>query len=89
MVVAPGNYEGVDFFILQRVKKLHIIEEDSRPNDFGNSIEKGDEIIIGQYYKQSSKRKSSYVLIRDKGPAFIYSHLVCACKFFMIQATHK
>jgi len=32
---------------------LHIVKEDSRLDDFGNSIEKGDEIIIGQYYKQS------------------------------------
>jgi hypothetical protein len=51
IVIAPGNYEGVDFFILQCVKELHIVEEDSRPKDFGNSIEKGDEIIIGQYYE--------------------------------------
>jgi hypothetical protein len=28
------------------------------------------------------------VLIRDKGPAFIYS-IVCASKFSMIQAMHK
>jgi hypothetical protein len=57
VVTTPGHYEGVDFFILQCVKELHIVEEDSRLNDFGNSIEKGDEIIISQYYKQSSRRK--------------------------------
>ncbi len=28
------------------------------------------------------------MLIRDKGPAFIYS-IVCASKFSMIQAMHK
>ncbi len=88
IVTAPNNY-GVDFFILQCVKKLHIIDEDSRPDDFGNSVEKGDEIVIGQYYKQSGRRKSSYVLIRDKGLAFIYSYLVCASSFSMIQAIHK
>jgi hypothetical protein len=29
------------------------------------------------------------MLIRDKGPTFIYSHLVCASKFSMIQDVHK
>ncbi len=35
------------------------------------------------------KKKSSYVLIRDKGPTFIYSHLVNASKFSMIQTMNK
>ncbi len=52
IVNEPNNYEGFDFFILQCVKKLHIIDEDSRPDDFGNFVQKGDEIVIGQYYKQ-------------------------------------
>jgi hypothetical protein len=50
-VAALDNYEGVDFFILQYVKKLRIVDKDSRPNDFSNFVEKGDEIVIGQYYK--------------------------------------
>jgi hypothetical protein len=60
-----------------------------RLDNFGNFIENGDEIIIGQYYKQLGRRKSSSVFIRDKGPTFIYFHLVCAFKFFMIQVVHK
>ncbi len=51
VVVAPHNYEGVDFFILHCVKELHIVDEDSGLNDFGNFVEKGGEIVIGQYYK--------------------------------------
>jgi hypothetical protein len=51
VVVASYNYEGVDFFILQRVKKLQIVNEDSRPDDFDNFVEKGDENVIKQYYK--------------------------------------
>ncbi len=88
-MVAPDKYEGADFFILQCVKELHIVEDDSRPYDISNYMEKGDEIVIGQYYKQLGKRKSSYMLIKDKGPIFIYSHMVCASKFSMVQATHK
>lgn len=47
IVAEPNNYEKVYFFILQSVKKLHIVKEDSRPNDFGNYVEKGNEIVIG------------------------------------------
>jgi len=88
-MAAWNNYEGVDFFILQCVKELHIVEDDSRPYDFANYMEKGDEIVIGHYYKQSGRRKSSSVLIKDKGPVFIYFHMVCASKFSMVPVTHK
>jgi hypothetical protein len=33
IVIALDNYEGVDFFILQCVKELHIVEKDSKLND--------------------------------------------------------
>jgi hypothetical protein len=36
IVITPNNY--VDFFILQCVKKLRIVEEDSRLNDWGNFV---------------------------------------------------
>jgi hypothetical protein len=71
------------------MKQMHIVQENVGPNDWGNFEEKGDEIVIDHYYKQSCTRKSSHVLIRDKGPTFIYSHLVCASKFSMVQASHK
>jgi hypothetical protein len=34
------NYKGVYFFILQCVKELHIVYEDSRLDDFGNFVER-------------------------------------------------
>jgi hypothetical protein len=40
IMAALDNYEGVDFFILQCVKKLHIVDEDSRMDDFGNFVER-------------------------------------------------
>jgi hypothetical protein len=46
-VAEPDNYERVYFFILQCVKELHIVKEDSRLDDFGNYVEKGNEIVIG------------------------------------------
>jgi hypothetical protein len=89
IVVALGNNEGVDFFILQCIKEMHIVQENVGLDDWGNFVEKGDEIIIGHYYKQLGTRKSSYVLISDKSLAFIYSHLVCNSKFSLLQAVHK
>jgi hypothetical protein len=67
------------------VEKLHIVDEDLKLDDFGNFVEKGDEIVIGQYYKHLGRRKSSYMLIKDKGSTFIYFHLICASRFSMIQ----
>ncbi len=46
VVVAPGNNEGVDFFILQCIKQMHIMQEDVGLDDWGNFVEKGDEIVI-------------------------------------------
>jgi hypothetical protein len=46
-VVELNNYERIYFFILQCVKELHIVKEDSRLDDFGNYVEKGKEIVIG------------------------------------------
>jgi hypothetical protein len=89
VVVAPSNNEGVDFFILQCIKQMHIVQEDASLDDWGNFVEKGGEIVINHYYKQLGTRKSSYVLIRDEGPTFIYSHLVCASKFSMVQIAHN
>ncbi len=48
VVAKPNNYERDNFFIVQCLKKLHIVAEDSRPDDFGNYVEKGDEVVIGQ-----------------------------------------
>jgi hypothetical protein len=89
IVAALGNNEGVDFFILQCIKQMHIVQEDVGLDDWGNFVETGDEIIINHYCKQLGTRKSSYVLIRDKGPTFIYSHLMCDSKFSLVQAAHK
>jgi hypothetical protein len=41
-VVEPNNYETNYFFILQCVKELHNVKEDSRHDDFGNYVEKGN-----------------------------------------------
>ena len=89
ILAEPNNDEGTQFYILTCVKPMHIVEEDLGPDDFGVNVEKGDEIVQGIYYAQRGMKNTSYVLLRDKGPATMYSHHVIASKFEMVQAPHK
>jgi hypothetical protein len=82
------NEKGADFYILKCWKTLHIVEVDVGLDDWQQSAEIGDEIVIGQYYKQG-RSQTSFVLIRDQGPTFIYSHLVITSKFPMMQKSHR
>ncbi len=59
------NEEGVDFYILKCLKPLHIVEFYARPDDWQQYVEVGDEIVIGQYNKQSGWAKTSFVLVKD------------------------
>jgi hypothetical protein len=43
--------EGVDFFILQCTKEMHIIEEDEKEDIWGWQFESGDEVVEGFYFK--------------------------------------
>ncbi len=53
------------------------------------SLEKGDEVVEGHYYKNLGRKETSFVMDVVKGLAYIYSHLVCVSKFTMVQVTHK
>ncbi len=83
------NEKGADFYILKCWKTLHVVEVDVRLDDWQQSAEIGDEIVSGQYYKQQGWAQTSFVLIRDQGPTFIYSHLVITSKFPMMQKSHR
>jgi hypothetical protein len=53
-----GNVEGMDFYIVQCVEWLHVVLEDKDPNAYGFSVNKGDEVIIGLYYKRCGQKES-------------------------------
>jgi hypothetical protein len=57
------------------------VEANVRLDDWQQSVEMVDEIMIGQYYKQKRGAKTSFVLVKDQGLAFVYSHLVMAPNF--------
>jgi hypothetical protein len=63
------------------------VEEVNKVDYWGQEIYKGEQIVVGKYYKRQGHNPQSYVLC-DGGPAFIYSHLVIMTKFNMIVAQH-
>jgi hypothetical protein len=60
-------------------------EEVNMINCWGKEVYKGEQIIIGKYYKRQGHSLMSYVLC-DGGPTFIYSHLMIITKFNMVVA---
>jgi hypothetical protein len=62
---------------------MHIVEEDAWD---GKVLERGDEIVEGLYYQRKGLNPTSYVLLKDQGMSFHYSHLILASKFRMMQA---
>jgi hypothetical protein len=85
-----GNTEGVDFYVVQCTRTMHIVEETSRRDVWdGKVVERGDKIVEGLYYQRKGLSQTSYILLRDKGVSFHYSHLILTLKFRMVQARHK
>jgi hypothetical protein len=84
------NEENSLFWVLKCVKHLYMYESD-QPLTFDHNfiIEKGDEVMEGRYYKQLGRKETSFVMYLSKGLSYIYSHLVCASKFAMVQVSHK
>jgi hypothetical protein len=84
------NEENSLFWVLKCVKRLYMYES-KQPLTFDHNfiIEKGDEVMEGRYYKQLGRKETSFVMYVGKGLSYIYSHLVCASKFAMVQVAHK
>ncbi len=74
---------------MQCVEQLHVVLKDKGLDAYGFNVNKGDEVIIGLYYKRCGQKESSYKLFNEEGHAFIYSNWVIASKFAMTHATHK
>ncbi len=48
----PSNMEGMDFYIVQCAKQLHVVQEDKGLDAYGFSVDKGDEVVTGFYYRR-------------------------------------
>ena len=84
-----GNEEGVKFYALQCTKVLHSVASNMGPDAYNQTVERGSDIVCGLYYQRCGRAPTSYTLLRDQGPALIFSHLVKITKFPMVMATHK
>jgi hypothetical protein len=87
--VESGNDENADFFVLKCMQRLQTLTSQEGLDDFGVTVDEGEDVILAQYNMQSGTKQNSYVLIKDRGPAWIYSHFVWVSKFPMIQAAYK
>ena len=89
VVAEKENLEGADFYISKCLKPLHVMCTNVGPDAYGIEVEQRDEVLLGQYFARKGSKKTSHVLDSNKGPAFVYSHHVCASKFSMKQCAHK
>lgn len=88
-VLADDGTGFPEFWILQCQEPLHGVEEDKMEDTWGQTVYRGEQIVIGTYYKQRGSSRSSYIREDPRRPAFIYSHLVVATKFDLPAATHR
>jgi hypothetical protein len=88
VLAEPERDSEAHFWILLCTERLHVVEEESKVDSYGQTVTKGEQIVIGKYYKQQGRSDLSYVLCSE-GEAYIYSHLVRAVKFPMSQAVHR
>lgn len=49
--VGLGNAEGVDFYILQCMKCMYLVEEETLTDVWKGVVERDDEVVKGFYYK--------------------------------------
>ncbi len=83
IIVAKDNEEGDDFWIFICEEILAMMDKVSKIDHWGQEVYRGEEIVVGKYYKREVCSLMSYILC-DGGPTFIYSHLVIVAKFNMV-----
>lgn len=80
---------GAEFYILICTKPMYIFQGDSIRDAWNTLVDHGDEVLEGLYYRQQGRNDNSYVLLRDQGVAYVFSHHVVATKFSMRMAPYK
>ncbi|CAM6096299.1 unnamed protein product [Calypogeia fissa] len=88
VLAEPDDETGPQFWILLCTERLHMVEEESKIDHYGQTVTRGDQIVVGKYYRQQGRSQYSYVLCPER-EAYIYSHLIRAVKFPMTQAIHR
>jgi hypothetical protein len=65
-----------------------MVEEFNKVDYWGLEVHRGEQIVVGKYYKKQGHSSQSYILC-DGRPTFIYTHLVITIKFNMTIAQHR
>jgi hypothetical protein len=60
-----SNVEGVEFYVVQCVEQMHIVQEDKGLDVYGFNVDKGDEVVIGLYYRWCGCKESTYELLNE------------------------
>jgi hypothetical protein len=84
---AEENDDGVEYYILQCRRSKFVLDE-ALTYPWGSNFNVGDEVIRGKYFKKYGCCDKSYVFCDKAVDAYVDAHLVLACKFPMVLATH-
>jgi hypothetical protein len=86
--VEEDNEDGVDFYILQCTRSKFMLKE-SLHCPWGGIFAPGDEVIKAKYFKKHGRGDKTYVFCDKAVKAHVDAHLVRACKFPMVLASHR
>jgi hypothetical protein len=84
---AEENDDRVEYYILQCQRSKFVLDE-ALTYPWGGNFNVGDEVIHGKYFKKYGRGDKSYVFCDKAVDAHVDAHLVRACKFPMVLATH-
>ena len=86
---APGNDEGVSFYILQCQGPKRVLQENFQCT-WGGQFQAGDSILPAIYYEKWGRRDlQNYVYLANSEVAHVDATSVLACKFQMTPRDHR
>jgi hypothetical protein len=65
-----------------------MVTEDKHVDAYGQMFLYSNQVVISKYFKQQGRSLYSYVHY-DISETYIYSHMIRAVKFQMIQSSHR
>ena len=60
-IFADVGGDGPEFWILQCVETLHVVEESTKGDSWGQTVYHDKQIVTGTYYKQKGKTVTSFI----------------------------
>jgi hypothetical protein len=82
------NEDGVDFYIIQCTRSKFMLEEPLHC-PWSSIFAPRDEVIKVTYFKKHGRGDKTYLFCDKAVEAHVDAHLVRACKFPMVLASHR